>query len=161
MRPEFFIELEKVMAKNKKVIAVTGDLGFGGFDRIAKRFPDRFINVGAAEQAGMDMCAGLAMAGKIPFFYSITPFAIYRPFETLRTYLDHENIPVTIIGSGDGEDYKTDGFSHWATGVQDFLSHFKNILFYKPQAATELPSLLKKVIHDKKPCVIILKRENG
>jgi transketolase len=46
--------------------------------------------------------------------YSITPFVLYRPFEWIRNYLDHEKIPVKLVGGGRDKDYGYLGFSHWA-----------------------------------------------
>ena len=159
MRQEFFYELEKLMAKNKRVYSLTGDLGFPFFKTIEQRFPDRYFNVGAAEQAGTDVCVGLALSGKIPFFYSITPFAILRPFETLRTYINHEKIPVKIVGSGSGMDYKLDGFSTCAPDIDEILKPLKNIQIFKPKTEAELPALLKKVVSMPLPCVIIIQRK--
>jgi transketolase C-terminal domain/subunit len=48
---------------------------------------------------------GMAMEGKIPVVYSITPFLLYRPFVFLRNYLHHENIPVKLVGGGRNKDY--------------------------------------------------------
>lgn len=114
MRKEFFKYLYELMQKNKSIIVLTGDLGYGGFDQIRDEFPDRFVNCGAAEQAMMDIAVGLALEGKIPVVYSITPFLLYRPYETLRTYINFEKIPVIMVGSGRDDDYKHDGFSHYA-----------------------------------------------
>ena len=59
------------------------------------------------------MGIGMAMEGKIPICYSMTPFVLYRPFELIRTYIDHENITVKLIGAGRDKDYDWLGFSHW------------------------------------------------
>jgi len=160
MRRQFFIELEKQMGRNKKIYSITGDLGFPFFDRIAQRFPDRHMNVGAAEQAGLDICVGLAMSGKVPFFYSITPFAILRPFETIRTYLNHERIPVKIIGSGFGWDYSLDGFSTCAPDMDDILKPFTKIELFKPRTPEELPRIIRMVITNDKPCIVIIPRKD-
>jgi transketolase C-terminal domain/subunit len=53
----------------------------------------------------MGTAVGMAMEGKIPIVYSITPFAIYRPFELIRNYLSHEQIPVKIVGGGRDKQY--------------------------------------------------------
>lgn len=158
MRQTFFLELERIMARNKNVYAVTGDLGFPFFDTIKRRFSKRYINVGAAEQAGVDMCVGLALSKKIPVFYSITPFALLRPFETLRTYINHERIPVKIFGSGDNMDYSLDGFSTCIPDLTEIMTPLKNIRLYKPESKTEIPSLLTKVIHNDSPAVVIISR---
>src|SRR5690242_17443014 len=112
MRRELFVYLYELMKQNPKIWAITGDLGYIGFDKIRDEFPDRFINTGAAEVAMMDIAIGLALGGVVPVVYSITPFLLYRPFESLRTYINHEKIPVVMIGSGRDSDYEHDGFSH-------------------------------------------------
>ena len=103
------------METNPDIYLVTADLGMGMWDKIRDDFPDRFLNTGASEQAASDICVGLALSGKIPVFYSITPFLLYRCFETLRTYINHEELHVILVGSGRDDDYKHDGFSHDAT----------------------------------------------
>ncbi|MDE2590931.1 MAG: hypothetical protein KGL95_14845, partial [Patescibacteria group bacterium] len=100
MRARFAHELHKQMKKNPEIFVVTSDLGYKMWDSVRKDFPDRFINVGAAEQAMIGIGIGLSLAGKIPFIYSITSFLLYRPFETIRNYIHHEKIPVRLVGSG-------------------------------------------------------------
>ena len=114
MRKQFAELLFEEMAINKDIYVITGDLGYGLWDKIKATYSDRFYNVGSSEMAMMGMGVGLAMEGKIPFVYSITPFAIYRPFEMIRNYLDHEQIPVNIVGGGRNQDYGYLGFSHWS-----------------------------------------------
>lgn len=158
MRGEFAYELYKAMKKNKNIILIVGDLGYKVFDQIKDEMPDQFINTGAAEQAMMGIAAGLALEGKIPFVYSITPFLIYRPFETLRTYIDHEKIPVKLIGSGRDKDYAHDGFSHDATDVHLFLKEFKNIYEYYPNDKKKIPELVKELINNNMPTFLSLRR---
>ena len=80
MRKEFFVYLYEKMRVNPDIFALTGDLGFGGFDKIQQDLPKQFVNCGAAEQTMLDMACGLAVGGKIPVCYSITTFLLYRGF---------------------------------------------------------------------------------
>ena len=98
MRRDFAKLLHMKMSMDSSIYLITGDLGYGLWDDIQNDYTGRFFNVGSSEMAMMGMAIGLALEGKIPYVYSITPFAIYRPFEMIRNYLDHENIPVNIIG---------------------------------------------------------------
>ena len=143
------------MKENSNIWAITGDLGYGGFDKIRDEFPDRFINTGAAEQAMMDIACGLALEGKIPVVYSITPFLLYRPFETLRTYINHEKIPVIMIGSGRNDDYKHDGFSHYAGDDIDFMKHLPNIFSRWPKDIDEMKCCLDEAIKNRKNATYI------
>lgn len=158
MRPTFFVELHKQMGLNENIFALTGDLGYGGFDKIMEDFPDRFINVGAAEQSMLDIAVGLAYDGKIPFCYSIPPFLIYRPFETIRTYINHENLNVKLVGSGRDKDYAHDGYSHNAEDIPEILLTMKNIKQMYPQSADTIPNLVEEMVNNNGPYFISLKR---
>lgn len=153
MRQEFFRQLYELMKEDERIYFITGDLGYGLADEIKKDFPDRFINSGAAEVTMMGMGVGLAMAGKIPIVYSITPFLIYRPYEVIRNYLNHERIPVVLVGSGRDNDYEHDGFSHYAGDDIQALYQFENIEIFKP----EKEFFLKEII-GKAPSYLNLKR---
>lgn len=158
MRKQFAQLLLDEMRVNPNIYLITGDLGYGLWDKIRDEFPDRFYNVGSSEMVMMGMGIGLAMEGKTPFVYSITPFAIYRPFEMIRNYLDHENIPVNIIGGGRDKDYGYLGFSHWAEDDKEIMKCFKNINTYHPESDTELRTIFKLIVNNKKPTYLNLKK---
>lgn len=158
MRKVFADILYEHMKKNKYIWLVTGDLGYKMWDRIRADFPDRFINTGAAEQAMMGVAVGLALEGRIPLVYSITTFLLYRPFETIRNYINEEKIPVKLIGSGRDKDYHHDGFSHWAEEDKQVMGIFKNIKSYWPDSTDEIPNLIEQMIKDPNPWYINLKR---
>ena len=108
--------------------------------------------------AMMGTAIGLAMENKIPYVYSITPFAIYRPFEMIRNYLDHENIPVNIIGGGRDTDYGYLGFSHWSTDDKRIMGVFDNIYSTWPDSDIELDTAFKYSLTKKQATYINLKR---
>ena len=156
MRKEFAEFLHGEMSYNEKIVLITGDLGYGLWDKIKIDYPDRFYNVLSSEQLMIGAAIGFAMEGYIPLVYSITPFVIYRPFELLRNYLDHENIPVKLIGGGRDKDYGYLGFSHWAEEDIDILSNLKNIKLYKPKKSSKL--LYKEILYNNSPSYLNLKR---
>lgn len=138
MRREFENLLYNEMLKNKNIYLITGDLGYGLWDRIKNDFPDRFYNVGSSEMVMMGVGIGLAMDGFIPYVYSITPFLIYRPFEMIRNYINEERIPVNLIGGGRDCDYGYLGFSHWAHDDKEIMGVFENIKTIHPNNEEEL-----------------------
>ena len=146
------------MKKNEDVHLITGDLGYGLWDEIRDDFPTRFHNVGSSEMVMMGMGIGLAMEGKIPYVYSITPFAIYRPFEMIRNYLDHEGIPVNIIGGGRDKEYGYLGFSHWSHDDKRIMGVFDNVKSYHPETDEELADSFKYTLQKRNPIYINLKR---
>lgn len=166
MRGWFAYELYQHMKKNKDIILITGDLGYGMFDSIRDEVPEQFINTGAAEQAMMGIACGLAIEGKIPFVYSITNFLLYRPFETIRTYVNHEKLNVKLIGSGRNKDYKHDGISHWSDDAWKLFDPTEqgegaildNIRALWPDTKEEIPDLVTNLIETKDPCFLSLRR---
>jgi transketolase len=158
MRKLFAEMLFNEMASNEDIYLITGDLGYGLWDQVRDTYPDRFYNVGSSEMAMMGMGIGLAMDGKIPYIYSITPFAIYRPFEMIRNYLDHENIPVNIVGGGRDKEYGYLGFSHWAHDDKRIMGVFDNLETLHPDTEEELQSAFDLSLSRTKPTYINLKR---
>ena len=156
MRKQFAEYLHHEMAQDERIDLLTGDLGYGLWDKIKIDYPDRFINFLSSEQLMMGAAVGLALEGKIPVVYSISPFVLYRPFEWIRNYLNHENINVKLVGGGRDKDYGYLGFSHWAEEDLDILSAFKNIRAIKPKKLTE--NIFKGFIHSIHPSYINLKR---
>ena len=148
----------KKMLVNKNIWVITGDLGYKMWDQIKKKFPERFLNTGAAEQSMLDIAVGLSLEGKIPIVYSITTFLLYRPFETIRNYINHEKIPVKLIGSGRNKDYFHDGFSHWAQEDKKVFKIFKNIEAKWPTTIKEIPTLVNNMLASNKPWYINLTR---
>ena len=158
MRGWFAWELHSQMIANKKIWVITGDLGYKMFDNIKKDFSGRFINAGVSEQAMAGIGVGLALEGKIPLIYSITPFLLYRPFETLRNYINHEQIPVKLIGGGRDKDYLYDGFTHWSCEDREVMKIFPNIKSFWPKTKEEIPNLLTEILYNNQPTYLNLAR---
>lgn len=158
MRRQFHPILLEWMRIDPRIYVLTGDLGYGMFDAIRAEFPDRFCNVGAAEQLLIGAGVGLALDGKIPVCYSITPFLLYRPAEWLRNYLDHERIPVKLLGGGRGGDYEHDGYTHWAGDDRDILNTMPNIIPFWPESERELREVTEQWLYNGKPSYLNLKR---
>lgn len=91
---------------------LTGDLGFMALEPFSHRFPERFFNVGVAEQNMIGVATGLAEAGFLPFAYSIATFASMRPYEFIRNGPILHRLPVRIVGVGGGFDYGSAGSTH-------------------------------------------------
>lgn len=158
MRRDFAALLHKEMSINKDIYLITGDLGYGLWDRVRDDYPGRFYNVGSSEMVMMGVGVGLALEGKIPYVYSITPFAIYRPFEMIRNYLDHERIPVNVIGGGRDDDYGYLGFSHWSQDDRRIMGVFDNIKTFHPETQEDLIYCFKESLKREVASYINLKR---
>jgi len=87
--------------KYPNVWALTADTG-GALSSFRKAFPDRFIDVGIAEQNLAGIAAGLALEGNVPFISGMIPFMTMRACEQNRTAICYQDLPVRLIGTGGG-----------------------------------------------------------
>lgn len=158
MRKTFFDLVENYMESDENIYFLTGDLGFKYVDNIKEKYSERYFNVQAAEQLLVGAGVGLALSEKIPICYSITPFIISRPHEWLRNYLDHDKIPVKLVGAGRDKDYIDNGFTHWAEDMHGIMSSFKNIKIYEPHTKHELISCFEDYIYNDKASFLSLGR---
>jgi len=117
MRTAFINALVELAKTDQRILLLTSDLGYLVVEPFVELFPDRFINVGVAEQNMVGIATGLAEAGFVPFVYSIAPFAALRPFEFIRNGPVYHQLPVRIVGVGQGVDYGLNGNTHF--GIDD------------------------------------------
>jgi transketolase len=105
--------LYEAATANPDIYIVVADISpAGSMGKFSTQYPERFINVGVAEQSMIGICAGLALKGCQPFAYTIATFSLYRPFEMVRDDLCYQNLPVTVVGMGAGVIYSTLGGTH-------------------------------------------------
>ena len=113
MRRAFVQSLLELAAHDDSIVLLTGDLGYTVVEPFAERHPDRFFNVGVAEQNMIGVATGLAATGFTPFAYSIATFASMRGYEFIRNGPVLHELPVRIVGVGDGFDYGPNGPTHY------------------------------------------------
>ena len=139
MRNVFAEQLYKLGKKNNKIFCVVSDISpAGSMVNFSKEFPDRFINVGVAEQSMIGISAGLATQGMRPFAYTIASFALYRPFEMVKTDLCYQNLPVTIVGMGSGLSYPTLGGTHHTAEDVAICNALPNMQIIAPSVPKEV-----------------------
>lgn len=113
MRNTFSETLYAEATASPDVYIVVADISpAGSMAKFSSEYPERFINVGVAEQSMIGIAAGLALKGCQPFAYTIATFSLYRPFEMIRDDLCYQNLPVTVVGMGAGVIYSTLGGTH-------------------------------------------------
>jgi transketolase len=115
MRTAFIDQLQIEARKNDRIFLLVGDLGFSVVEPFAEAFPDRFLNVGIAEQNMTGIAAGLAMQGYSVFTYSIANFPTLRCMEQIRYDVCYHNLDVKVVAVGAGYAYAALGPSHHAT----------------------------------------------
>jgi len=117
MRTTFANTLCELAKSDPRIWLLTGDLGYSVLEPFAKQFPDRYVNVGIAEQNMTGMAAGLAMSGKTVFTYSIANFPVMRCLEQIRVDVCYHEANVKIVAVGGGLAYGAQGYTHH--GVED------------------------------------------
>jgi transketolase len=117
MRDSFFEALYDVASQNPDVYFLSDDHGAFGLEKFQKDFPDRYINIGIAEQNMIGISSGLSLSGKIVYCYGISPFVSLKVLEQISLDLAAMGANVNIVSVGAGFTYATDGPSHH--GLQD------------------------------------------
>lgn len=113
IRDGFGRGLVEIAEKDDSVVGLCADLtGSVRMDDFEKKFPDRFIQVGIAEQNLAGLAAGLAIAGKKPVAGSYAAFQPGRNFDQIRTSIAYSNLDVTLIGGHAGLSTGPDGATH-------------------------------------------------
>lgn len=158
IRGHFAAGLHALMAADSRVWLLTADLGRGMWNAVREDYPERYVNAGASEQAMVGAAVGLAQEGKVPFCYSITPFLVYRPFEWLRNYLQHEGAGVKLVGSGLGTDYGADGFTHHCEELPEVLACLPRIRTWHPATLDEARKVASEMAATDGPCFAGLRR---
>ena len=156
MRNVFAETLYKEAIKNKKIYVVAADISpAGSMEKLRKKYPDRFVNTGVAEQSMIGISAGLAMRGMKPFAYTIATFALYRPFEMIRDDICYQNLPVTIVGMGAGTIYSTLGGTHLTQEDISIARSIPNMTVLAPSDLYEMKSCIKYLSKfSKNPCYL-------
>ena len=151
MRNNFIQKLIEIASKDKRIVLLTADLGFSVLEDFARKFPDRFYNVGVSEQNMIGVATGLAESGFIPFTYTIAPFSLLRPYEFIRNGPILHNLPVRIIAIGAGFEYGNLGSTHHLIEDIAITRVFPNLSIYSPINAKNAESILEKSYLENNP----------
>lgn len=141
MRTAFIDQLIKEARKNDKIFLLVGDLGYNVVEPFAKEFPERFKNVGIAEQNMAGVAAGLAMSGFNVYFYSIGNFPTLRCIEQIRNDIAYHHANVKVVAVGGGYAYGDLGATHHATEAIGMIRTIPNILVCSPSDPIEARAL--------------------
>lgn len=134
----FGIAMPDIAARMERVKLLTADLGLlSGMERYAKKYPDRFLNVGIAEQNMIGVAAGLALEGYCVFASTYASFLAVRSLEQVRQNLSHMRCNVKLVGSSAGAAAAKSGISHWATEDLAFMRALPNLTVLSPADSLE------------------------
>lgn len=144
---------------NDKIVVLTADLAkstkIGGF---FKEFPERFYNVGIAEQNMFGMAAGMAKAGMIPFTSTFAIFNSCRGLDQVHTDICYQNLNVKMIGSHAGTSFGQAGSTHHAIEDIAIMRSLANLTVIVPADGMETASAVKAAVEIDGPVYIRINR---
>ena len=146
--------------ENKDVVALCADLTESTRTQAFKdKFPERFVEIGVAEQNLVTVAAGMALVGKIPFISSYAVFSPGRNWEQIRTTICHNDVPVKIIGSHAGISVGPDGATHQALEDIAITRSLPNMVVIAPCDSIEAKKATIAMAKNGKPTYMRLSRE--
>lgn len=154
MRTTFINQLITEAHRDERIFLLVGDLGFSVVEPFAEAFPNRFLNVGVAEQNMAGIAAGLALEGFCVFIYSIGNFPTMRCMEQIRYDICYHNLNVTVVAVGGGYAYGPLGTSHHATEELGMLRTIPNLVVTAPGDPFETAAITSFSIAHSGPCYI-------
>jgi transketolase len=146
MRKAYGEALVKLGHANPDVVVLSADVSNSDFSFLFQEtFPDRFFNVGIAEQALVDVAAGLAFSGKIPFANTFAIFFATRALEMVRTHLCYGEANVKLMGAYAGLSDSFDGPTHHSITDIAIMRSLPNMTVIVPSDTMAVAKLLPQV----------------
>ena len=146
-------KLIKLARKNKKIVAITASMKDGtGLTEFSKEFPNRFFDIGIAEQHALGLAAGMAIEGMIPFVPIYSSF-YQRGYDQVIHDIALQNLPVIMCIDRAGI-VGADGETHQGTLDMAFFRLVPNLTILAPKDFQELEDMLEFAVELKKPVVI-------
>lgn len=158
MRTAFISTLCDIVEERNNFFLLTGDLGYSVIEPFNKRYPDKYVNVGVAEQNMMGIATGLSLKGNIVYTYSIVNFTILRCLEQIRNDICYHKANVKIVGVGGGYTYGSSGMTHH--GIEDLaiMSTLPNMTVLSPCDPVETRQATLAASRHEGPCYIRLRK---
>ena len=161
MRGAYGASLVRLGKKDERVVALEADLGKSTQSVMFQaEFPDRYFQMGIAEQNMASTAAGLALAGMVPFIHSFAVFATGRMYDQLRNSVCIPNLPVRICGSSAGLSDYGDGKTH--QGVEDaaLMRALPKMTVLSPADSIEIEKMMDCLLDWKGPVYIRINRND-
>jgi transketolase len=159
MRKAYGEALVRVGERYPEVVALSADVSNSDFSYMfQEKYPERFFNVGIAEQSLVDVAAGLAYSGKIPFANTFAFLFATRALEMVRTHLCYGQANVKLMGAYAGISDSFDGPTHHAISDIAILRSLPNMTIVVPSDAMAVAKLLPQVVEWKGPVYFRLNR---
>jgi transketolase len=161
MRGVFLDALFDEMQKDESIFFLTADMGINLVEKFEASYPNRFLNVGIAEQNLIGIAAGLAESGMKPYVYTISNFLVHRALEQIRNDLVLHNLPVTLIGTSTGYDNGALGPTHHMLEDWGILSAFPGLRIFAPFSKNSAREIFKETLNSGGVKYVRISKGNG
>ena len=105
LRQTFADLMLEIGSHDESLVVIVGDISHGILQPFAKKFPDRYFNIGICEPATVNIAAGVSKVGLNPVVHTIAPFLTERAYEQIKLDFGYQDLPVNIISVGGSSDY--------------------------------------------------------
>jgi transketolase len=156
VRNTFISALCDLAEHDDRIWLLCGDLGYSVLEKFAERFPDRYVNVGVAEQNMVGIAAGLALSGRVVYTYSIANFPVMRCLEQVRNDVCYHNLNVKVVAVGCGLPYGTHGYTHHAVEDVAVMRALPNMTIVAPGDPAETRWAARALVDHDGPCYLRL-----
>ena len=151
--------LTELGEENKNIVVLDADLSSATKTGIfAKKFPDRFFDMGIAEADMMGTAAGIATCGKIPYVSTFAVFAAGRAYDQIRNSICYPNLNVKICATHAGITVGEDGATHQMLEDLSMMRTLPNMKVFSPSDDTQTRWLIKEISKVQGPCYVRLAR---
>lgn len=158
----FSFALMELAADNPNIIVLSSDMSTpAGLDKFKKTYPERFYNVGIAEQNLVGIAAGLASEGWIPIIVAQACFVTMRSFEQVRQYCGYMKFPIIIVGYGAGFCLQYMGNTHFSIEDIGLMRSIPGMTVVSPADASEAAKVIEASVDYKQPVYFRLTDKMG
>ncbi len=160
-RKEYGKKLVELGRKNPDIVVLEADLGKSTMSCLFEQeFPERYFEMGIAEQNMTSFAGGLALTGKIPFTNTFAVFASGRAYDQIRQSIATAKLNVKIVGSSSGMSDFGDGATHQAIDDMAIMSAIPNMTVFTPCDGIEVGMAVEAAVATEGPCYIRLCRND-
>lgn len=162
MRKSFGKVMTELVRENDDVIILAADVASSsGLNEFKEKYPDKFYNIGIAEQNMIAIATGLAKEGSNVFVVSFAPFVSLRVFEAIRTLVGYMNLNIKIVSLASGMSLGIQGYSHYCLEDIALMNTIPNMKIFSPADCCEMSKCLEFLLEDNGPAYLRLTGIDG
>lgn len=150
VRDAFFNKIFQKTREGEDIVVISSDIGAPSLDDFRRDFPNRFVNVGIAEQNLIAVASGLQLSGKKVITYALNPFPVTRAFDQVRNIMASLQIPLTVTALNAGTCSAEAGYTHMPVENMTIMRSLKNVKVINPSDETIIRKLVDEILN--RPC---------